>query len=77
MLLKALWLHLSVPSSPGYIYDSKVNEISKDIKELKERVLTLEITDRIRQNFKTIKIQTIIMIVGFIGVSIALGKLLL
>ena len=57
--------------------ESKVNEISKDIKELKERVLTLEITDRIRQNFKTIKIQTIIMIVGFIGVSIALGKLLL
>ena len=57
--------------------ESKVDEISKDIKELKERVLTLEITDRIRQNFKTIKIQTIIMIVGFIGVSIALGKLLL
>ena len=57
--------------------ESKVEEISKDVKELKERVLTLEITDRIRQNFKTIKIQTIIMIVGFIGVSIALGKLLL
>ena len=57
--------------------ESKVNEISNDIKELKERVLTLEITDRIRQNFKTIKIQTIIMIVGFIGISIALGKLLL
>lgn len=57
--------------------ESKVDEISKDIKELKERVLTLEITDRIRQNFKTIKIQTIIMIVGFIGISIALGKLLL
>ena len=57
--------------------ESKVNEISNDIKELKERVLTLEITDRIRQNFKTIKIQTIIMIVGFIGISIALGKLLI
>ena len=57
--------------------ESKVDEISKDIKELKERVLTLEITDRIRQNFKTIKIQTIIMIVGFIGISIALGKLLI
>ena len=57
--------------------ESKVDEISNDIKELKERVLTLEITDRVRQNFKTIKIQTIIMIVGFIGISIALGKLLL
>lgn len=57
--------------------ESKVNEISNDIKELKERVLTLEITDRIRQNFRTIKIQTIIMIVGFISISIALGKLLL
>lgn len=57
--------------------ESKVDEISKDIKELKERVLTLEITDRIRQNFKTIKIQTIIMIVGFIGITIALGKLLI
>ena len=57
--------------------ESKVDEISNDIKELKERVLTLEITDRIRQNFKTIKIQTIIMIVGFMGISIALGKLLL
>ena len=57
--------------------ESKVDEISNDIKELKERVLTLEITDRIRQNFKTIKIQTTIMIVGFIGISIALGKLLI
>ena len=57
--------------------ESKVDEISKDIKELKERVLTLEITDRIRQNFRTIKIQTIIMIVGFISISIALGKLLI
>ena len=57
--------------------ESKVEEISKDVKELKERVLTLEVTDRIRQNFKTIKIQSIIMIVGFLGIGIALARLLL
>ena len=57
--------------------ESKVEEISRDVKELKERVLTLEVTDRIRQNFKTIKIQSIIMIVGFLGIGIALARLLL
>lgn len=57
--------------------ESKVEEISKDVKELKERVLTLEVTDRIRQNFKTIKIQTIIMTIGFLSIGIALTRLLL
>lgn len=57
--------------------ESKVDEISKDIKELKDRVLTLEITDRVRQNFKTIKTQTIVMIIGFISIGVALARLLL
>jgi len=57
--------------------ESKVNEISKDVKELKDRVLTLEITDKIRQNQKVIKIQWAVIIIGFFSISIALARLLL
>ena len=56
--------------------ESKVEEISKDVKELKERVLTLEVTDKIRQNMKTIKTQWIVLIIGFTSIGIALIKLM-
>ena len=57
--------------------ESKVEEISKDVKELKERVLTLEVTDKIRQNMKTIKNQWAVIVIGFTAIGIALIKLMI
>ena len=57
--------------------ESKVEEISKDVKELKERVLTLEVTDKIRQNMRTIKNQWIVIVIGFTAIGIALIKLMI
>lgn len=57
--------------------ESKVEEIRHDVKELKDRVLTLEITDKVRQNQRVIKIQWVIITVGFVSITIALARLLL
>ena len=56
--------------------ESDVREIKQDVKQLKERVLTLEVTDKIRQNMKTIRTQWIVLVVGFTSIGIALIKLM-
>ena len=56
--------------------ENDVHEIKQDVKQLKERVLTLEITDKVRQNMKTIKNQWIVIIVGFAAIGVALIKLM-
>ena len=56
--------------------ENDVHEIKQDVKQLKERVLTLEVTDKIRQNMKTIKTQWIVLIIGFTSIGIALMKLM-
>ena len=56
--------------------ENDVHEIKQDVKQLKERVLTLEVTDKIRQNMKTIKNQWAVIIIGFAAIGIALIKLM-
>ena len=56
--------------------ENDVHEIKQDVKQLKERVLTLEVTDKIRQNMKTIKTQWIVLIIGFTSIGMALIKLM-
>jgi hypothetical protein len=56
--------------------ENDVHEIKQDVKQLKERVLTLEVTDKIRQNMKTIRTQWIVLVVGFTSIGIALIKLM-
>ena len=56
--------------------ENDVREIKQDVKQLKERVLTLEVTDKIRQNMKTIKNQWIVIVIGFTAIGIALVKLM-
>ena len=57
--------------------ENDVHEIKQDVKQLKERVLTLEVTDKIRQNMKTIKTQWIVIIIGFAAIGVALIKLMI
>ena len=56
--------------------ENDVHEIKQDVKQLKERVLTLEVTDKIRQNMKTIKNQWAVIVIGFTAIGIALVKLM-
>ena len=56
--------------------ENDVQEIKQDVKQLKERVLTLEITDKVTQNMKTIKNQWIVIIIGFAAIGVALIKLM-
>ena len=56
--------------------ENDVHEIKQDVKQLKERVLTLEITDKVRQNMKTIKNQWAVIVIGFTAIGIALIKLM-
>ena len=56
--------------------ENDVREIKQDVKQLKERVLTLEVTDKIRQNMKTIRTQWIVLVVGFTSIGIALVKMM-
>ena len=56
--------------------ENDVHEIKQDVKQLKERVLTLEVTDKIRQNMRTIKNQWAVIIIGFTAIGIALVKLM-
>ena len=56
--------------------ENDVHEIKQDVKQLKERVLTLEITDKVTQNMKTIKNQWIVIIIGFAAIGVALIKLM-
>ena len=57
--------------------ESDVHEIKQDVKQLKDRVLTLEVTDKIRQNMKTIKNQWVVIIIGFAAIGVALIKLMI
>ena len=57
--------------------ENDVHEIKQDVKQIKERVLTLEVTDKIRQNMKTIKNQWIVIIIGFAAIGVALIKLMI
>ena len=57
--------------------ENDVHEIKQDVKQLKERVLTLEITDKVRQNMKTLKNQWIVIVVGFAAIGVALIKLMI
>lgn len=57
--------------------EQDVHQIKADVRELKERVLTLEITNRVERNQRTLRIQWILIIATFIGISITLGKLLI
>ena len=56
--------------------ENDVHEIKQDVKQLKERVLTLEVTDKIMQNMKTIKNQWAVIVIGFTAIGIALIKLM-
>ena len=56
--------------------ENDVHEIKQDVKQLKERVLTLEVTDKIRQNMRTIKNQWAVIVIGFTAIGIALIKLM-
>ena len=56
--------------------ENDVHEIKQDVKQLKERVLTLEVTDKIRQNMRTLKNQWIVIVIGFTAIGIALVKLM-
>ena len=56
--------------------ENDVHDIKQDVKQLKERVLTLEVTDKIRQNMKTLKNQWAVIIIGFTAIGIALIKLM-
>ena len=56
--------------------ENDVHEIKQDVKQLTTRVLTLEVTDKIRQNMKTIKTQWIVLIIGFTSIGMALIKLM-
>ena len=56
--------------------ENDVREIKQDVKQLKERVLTLEVTDKIRQNMKTLKNQWIAIIIGFSAIGLALIRLM-
>ena len=56
--------------------ENDVQEIKQDVKQLKERVLTLEITDKVTQNMKTIKNQWIAIIIGFSAIGLALIRLM-
>ena len=55
--------------------ENDVQEIKQDVKQLKERVLTLEITDKVTQNMKTIKNQWVVIVIGFAAIGVALIKL--
>jgi hypothetical protein len=57
--------------------ENDVQEIKQDVKQLKERVLTLEITDKVTQNMKTIKNQWVVIIIGFAAIGVALIKLMI
>ena len=57
--------------------ENDVHEIKQDVKQLKERVLTLEVTDKIRQNMRTIKNQWIVIVIGFAAIGVALIKLMI
>ena len=57
--------------------ENDVHEIKQDVKQLKERVLTLEVTDKIRQNMKTLKNQWVVIIIGFAAIGVALIKLMI
>ena len=57
--------------------ENDVHEIKQDVKQLKERVLTLEVTDKIRQNMKTIKNQWVVIVIGFAAIGVALIKLMI
>ena len=57
--------------------ENDVHEIKQDVKQLKERVLTLEVTDKIRQNMRTIKNQWIVIVIGFTAIGISLIKLMI
>ena len=56
--------------------ENDVHEIKQDVKQLTERVLTLEVTDKIRQNMKTLKNQWIVIVIGFTAIGVALIKLM-
>jgi hypothetical protein len=57
--------------------ENDVQEIKQDVKQLKERVLTLEITDKVTQNMKTIKNQWVVIVIGFAAIGVALIKLMI
>ncbi len=56
--------------------ENDVHEIKQDVKQLKERVLTLEVTEKVRQNMKTLKNQWIVIVIGFAAIGVALIKLM-
>ena len=49
--------------------ENDVHEIKQDVKQLKERVLTLEVTEKVRQNMKTLKNQWIVIVIGFAAIE--------
>jgi hypothetical protein len=57
--------------------ENDVHEIKQDVKQLKDRVLTLEVTDRVLRNQKVLRVQWIIIAVGFASMSLALARLIL
>ena len=57
--------------------ENDVHEIKQDVKQLKERVLTLEVTEKVRQNMKTLKNQWIVIVIGFAAIGVALIKLMI
>ena len=56
--------------------ESDIREIKQDIKTLTERVLTLEITQKIQKSIRTVRLQWILIGLSFIASSVALVRLI-
>ena len=56
--------------------ESDIREIKQDVKTLTERVLTLEITQKIQKSIHTVRLQWILIGLSFIASSVALVRLI-
>jgi hypothetical protein len=56
--------------------ESDIREIKQDVKTLTERVLTLEITQKIQKSIRTVRLQWILIGLSFIASSVALVRLI-
>jgi len=56
--------------------ESDIREIKQDVKTLTERVLTLEITQKVQKSIRTVRLQWILIGLSFIASSVALVRLI-
>ena len=56
--------------------ESDIREIKQDVKTLTDRVLTLEITQKVQKSIRTVRLQWILIGLSFIASSVALVRLI-